>query len=1032
MSRDEGNSINKSQMSNQIINKPKLSDEGLLNKELFKNIEMLDSENNQLKAALTELQEDLKEKDNSIEESHKIITKLKDEYSKIIKEYQNLERINGELTKENEINKKAVENARKTSDIINKLKEKNDELTDETNRLRKDNALMKSKIISNNNMNVKKEQDIKDKELIINDLKERSDNWVNLVKEREQLINEQSLKIKELTDIIDRKDEQLKVMVNFSKEINKGNKSNVQELTKQAVQTIKVFYNSLNNSPNSTLDFGNKIEFRDEPVALENFENILRRGKASFTLEDGMTGMMYIPPGLKYISKEFLMDMNFKTELIKSELFTGIIREMQFVKFLEQIFDKLNINDAESIKNICHKVIVLKNYFDNLVKENDYLKRLNLALMQKVRENDLYVQKLKENIDTNLKKLKEKYITLTMNLDSKVRNVKNNNIILKEKVKKDTQKLKMDVMALKNEILRLKKENLRLKRLIDEQKNNQKMLKSFEKDKEREKEKEIVNNNDITNNTNSNQSHWNDVIKEENINNFNYYGINRNNANNNYSIPNNQNNLNNNYSNLNNLNNMNNSDNNKFNDNPNNLDNNNIPSKYNNIENNNYDNNAPNNYNNHNTDNNYNPSNIYLNKNNNPDNLNNDFNSLNNKENPNNLSSNLNNNINPEILNSNYNNNNDNNNNNVIQGTLNNNFNNNLNINDLNDNNNNNILPNSTLNNRNYDFKESNKNNFPKITYQTKSEIYGAPTKNNLNNYPILPYSDDNKENININSNREVINNDLLKSYNRKLEELIKEKAKEKEVNLIKIQELQDLLITEQNKNSDLTKELNSIKSYSEELNKNISLLKQEQEQNKINLKNAMSKKNVFTPQLFIKLFYKINHKIFSSSEYKKYVKIYNLKDIYAVYDTFKKTCDVLKKQVYETHFEIDTTNTITDMDENMMHNSRRQYVNNSYRAVNEKILKLKKFEFDVVNLNEFVKNYLVAQEIIMQMIFNKSNNVIQFDIIENLFKLLEECLNFKIDEMSDNVIFHRKLLIKYLKSQKNCLGLSLESLSSS
>ena len=1022
MSRDDGNSINKSQVSNQIINKPKLSEEGLLNKELFKNIEMLDSENNQLKAALTELQEDLKEKDNSIEESHKIITKLKDEYAKIIKEYQNLERINGELSKENEINKKAVENARKTSDLINKLKEKNEELTDETNRLRKDNALMKSKIISNNNINSKKEQDIKDKELIINDLKERSDSWVNLVKEREKLINEQSLKIKELSDIIDRKDEQLKLMVNFSKEINKGNKSNVQELTKQAVQTIKVFYNSLNNSPSSTLDFGNKIEFKDDPVSLEKFENILKRGKASFSLEDGMIGLMYIPPGLKYISKEFLMDMNFKTELIKSELFTGVIREMQFVKFLEQIFDKLNIEDAESIKNICHKVIVLKNYFDNLVKENDYLKRINLALMQKVRENDLYVQKLKENVESNLKKLKEKYITLTMNIDSKVKNVKNNNIILKEKVKKDTQKLKMEVMTLKNEILRLKKENLRLKRLLDEQKNNEKMLKSFEKDKEREREKETVNNNDITNN--SNQSHWNNVIKEENINNFNYFGINRNNANNNFN-PNNQNNLSNNYNNPNNLNNL---DNNKFNDNQNNLDNNNIPSKYNIIENNNYDNNSPNNYNNNSIDNNYNPNNNnYLNKNNNPDNLNNGFNSLDNKEISNNLNNNLNNTTNPEVLDNNYKNND---NNMLIQDTLNNNFNNNLNIHDLNGNNDN-ILPGNTISNKNYNYKGSN-NNFPKMTYQANNELYGAPTKKNGNNYPILPYSDDNKENININSNREVINNDLLKSYNKKLEELIKEKAKEKEINLIKIQELQDLLINEQNKNTDLTKELNSIKSYSEELNKNISLLKQEQEQNKINLKNAINKKNVFTPQLFIKLFYKINHKIFSSSEYKKYVKIYNLKDIYAVYDTFKKTCDMLKKQVYETHFEIDTTNTITDMDENLMHNSRRQFVNNSYRAVNEKILKLKKFEFDIINLNEFIKNYLVAQEIIMQMIFNKSNNVIQFEIIENLFKLLEECLNFKIDEMSDNVIFHRKLLIKYLKSQKNCLGLSLEYLSSS
>ena len=103
MSRDEGASINQSRLSNQIIKQSK-NDEGLLNKELFRNIEILYNENSQLKAALIELQEDLKEKDNSIEECHKIITKLKNEYSKIIKEYQNLDHINSELNKENEIN----------------------------------------------------------------------------------------------------------------------------------------------------------------------------------------------------------------------------------------------------------------------------------------------------------------------------------------------------------------------------------------------------------------------------------------------------------------------------------------------------------------------------------------------------------------------------------------------------------------------------------------------------------------------------------------------------------------------------------------------------------------------------------------------------------------------------------------------------------------------------------------------------------------------------------------------------------------
>ena len=112
------------------------------------------------------------------------------------------------------------------------------------------------------------------------------------------------------------------------------------------------------------------------------------------------------------------------------------------------------------------------------------------------------------------------------------------------------------------------------------------------------------------------------------------------------------------------------------------------------------------------------------------------------------------------------------------------------------------------------------------------------------------------------------------------------------------------------------------------------------------------------------------------------------------------------------------------------MNSTKKFFIDSSYKVVNEKILKLKKLEFDYNNLGEFVKNYLVAQEIIVQLIF-KNNTVIQFEPIEKLFKIIEDCLNFKIDEMNDNVIFHRKLLIKLLKNQKNCLGLSLEYVSS-
>ena len=867
MSNEEGNSSNNSQLINQIIKQPKYQEDGLLNKELFHNIEILDNENNQLKVILTELREDLKEKDNSIEESHKIINKLKDEYSKIIKDYQNLEKINGELARENEINKNILEKSNKTNELINILREKNEELIEEINKLKKDNALMKTKILSNNNLVTKKEQDLKEKELLINDLKDKGENFLTSIKEREKLINEQSLKIRELTEILDRKDEQLKVMVNFSKEINKENKSNVQELTKQAVKTIKVFYNTMNKKGFNNIDSGNRIEIKEEIPSLEKFEEIIKQGRVSFSLEDGLNGMMYIPSQTKSISKEFLIDMNFKTELIKGELFTGIIREMNFLNFLGQIFDKLNINDMETIKNICQKVISLKINYDNLLKQNTNIKRENQILKQSIKQYDLYIQKLKDDVNNNLIKLKERYLTLTMNIDSKVKTVKNNNIILKEKGRKDVQKLKTEIGILKNEIIKLKKENVNLKKeieqRIDENNNN-----------------ELNNINNIVGKVKNNFVSF----EIENINNFYYLG--EKNKDNNINI-NNSNNINNNIDSL----------------------------------NMNYGNNL----------------NKNLNKDFNPDNFIRD---------------------------------------NIID-----------------------------------DFQN-------KII-------------NNNNNYKNLDNNNNYQENLNIiqneNNNNNIISNNNIDENYIQLQEMIKENERYKELNSHKIEELQNLLSHEKNKNAELINEINSLKLYTDELNKNITLLRQNLNQLK------MTKKNIFTPKLFLKLFYKINHKIFSSSEYKKYLQIYNLKDIYSIYETFKKTCESLKRKIYETHFEINTTNTNTEFDEfpsNSNNNTRKTLLNSSYRVVNERILKLKKFEFDMTILNEFVKNYMVSQECVIQIIFNSNNNVIQFEIIEKLYKVLEDGLNFKIDEMNDSVIFHRKLLIKFFKNQKNCLGLSLEYLS--
>ena len=926
-------SLSQSAQTTQFIRQTKINS-GAVNNELLKNIELLEAENSQLKAALSELQEDLKDKENSIEESHKIITKLKNEYSKLIKEYQKLEQINNDLVSENELNKKAVEGSKKANEIISKLQKQTNDLINETNFLKKENISMKSKIISNNNTTNKKEQDLKDKDLIITDLKEKADNWVSMIKDREQLINEQSKKIRELNEIISRKDEQLKLMVNFSKEINKENKSNVAELTKQAVKTIKVFYNTLNNNARNTIDNGYRVEFKNTNTTFQDFESILKDKKTSFSLEDGIQGMMYIPTDLKSISKEFLMDMNFKTELIKSELYTSLIREFHIVKFLEEIFAKLNIKDSDNIKTISQKIIQLTNNFDNLLKENNKLKVVNKFLIQNKNNSDLFMKKFKNNVKDYMNKLKEKYIYLTNNIDNKVQTIKNSNIIIKEKAKKDNDKLRGEMILLKKQNEKLRNDIDELKKLLETQNENEKLFKALEA----EKEKDFLNNENNNIENSNTKSPWNTIIRSVPVNSFNYIRQSSNapKLSTNYS-----------YTDI--------SKNHKFKYNNNNF-------NYNDdINNNDISNNDINDYNNINNNNNYNSTNL-----------------------------------------------------------------NNLDINKNNDNNNYDIIRNNHNNkniNKKYHKKKKEINNLKQQIGRVKDEINNLmlnsnnPDFNISDNFLSNPQKGTTTEtNSNLNANNNN-NNDInmnTKSYTIKSTNNSKNDMSSK-----KIDDLQKALNKEINKNNNLEKEIISLNQYIESINNELA-------QQTKNSEPIIINNNIFTPKFFIKMFYNLNPKVFSSSELKKYYKIYNTQNINSIIEIFSKTCECLKRQIYESHFEVDTVN--TDVDDNCI-NSRNVAVDSSYRLVNERILKLKKLEFDFINLSEFVKNYLVSQEVLVKIIFTSDDNIIQFEPIEQLFKLFEDCLNFKIDEMNDNVIFHRKLLIKMLKNQKNCLGLSLESL---
>ena len=832
---------------------------GALSNELLKNVEILEEENSQLKIALSELQEDLRDKENSIDESQKIITKLKDEYSKIIKELQNIEKLNSKLISENELNKKEIENAKKANILLTKLQNKNNDLNTEINLLKKENISLKSKININNTSTNKKEKDLKNKDYIINNLRQKGDNWVLMIKERDKIISEQSKKINELNEIISRKTEELKLMMNFSKNINKENKTNISEITKQAVKTIKLFYNDMNKeNDNNSRDNGYRILFKNSNNnTYQDFENILKNKSISFLLDDAINSMMYIPKNLKTISKEFIMDMNFKTELIKSELYASIIRENQFVDYIKGIFGNFNIKGTDSIKSLYEIVIRVKNNFINISKENKNLRKINKSLSEKNKNYELYIKNLKNEVKNNINKIKEKNLALISNFNSKIESIQNNSLLMKEKADKLTE----EMANLKSENIKLNNGIEEYKKIIDTQKENENLIKSL-------REKKNKSNNKYINSFN------NKLVKIDTVISFNYIRSNQ-------KIK---------------------------------------PININNMSKNNHSNYT----------NLINYSNIYT----------------------------------------------------QAQST-----------------------------------KNSNYHKKKKEIINLKEQVENV--KNEMNNI-LLNSINQNERFFTISNNDDIDNNDIT---SRSFIDTIKNNNKNNFQK--KIKNLQKLLKKEKNKNVNLEKENNSLKEHINTLNMN--LTEQFNNINSTNNTEMVLSNNIFTPKFFINMFYDINQKIFSSSELKKYYKIYDVADLQTIFNIFVESCECLKNQLYETYFDMDSPN--SDYEDNYL-SSKNMAIDSSYRLVNEKIIKLKKLEFDFANLSEFIKNYLVSQEIIVKIIFDSDNDFIQFEPIEKLFNLFEECLNFKIDEMSDNVIFYRKLLIRIFKNQKNCLGLSLEYLS--
>ena len=184
-----------------------------------------------------------------------------------------------------------------------------------------------------------------------------------------------------------------------------------------------------------------------------------------------------------------------------------------------------------------------------------------------------------------------------------------------------------------------------------------------------------------------------------------------------------------------------------------------------------------------------------------------------------------------------------------------------------------------------------------------------------------------------------------------------------------------------------------------------------------------------------LKQFFEINKKIFSSSELIKYRSMYHNLSMSQIIKVFKETCNNLKKTIHNLRISYkNSMSDYSDFDETI--NSRMKvqkgYINETddYRIVNEKILKLKKFEFDFKILMELLKHYFVCFEIIVKKIEkeiemkNKSNLIQLGEEINIIFNLFEDVVYYKMDELDDDTIFNRKLILKLVQNHKEYLAI--------
>ena len=939
----------------------------------------------------------------------------------MMKEFESLEKYTKELEAQSENTKKITEEATKKTTLFDKLQKSNESLKAENEKFKKENSGLKSQIQNKTNEFSKLDKELKEKIETLNELNLQFENFEKILLEKDKIISEYEMKFEELNFSLQKKEEELKILIKLTSQLRNENKSNVEEMTKQAVNTIKVFYNTLNNNNNSDnlnqSDYSstntntsvqmarksstkekNQSEAQEMKLFLtkKEIENMLKEKKAPFILEETLTSnQIKIPKGDFVFTpqnlKEFLMNLNFSNELLKTELLASLTREANFLRYL----DELNVGKSEKSENtnsnlkenqksnanyeeestnknivdeLCDLIEKIRHPNDELIKENQNLKNEILQLKHNKIQLESLCNKLKENSKILTDRITEKLQKVEKCLIEKLDNTKT---FYEDQISKLEKKIKISNNELKtknDEIKRLLKENENLNVNIDKVRKENESLSGEVKRSEKENERKI--NESLSGKFKElENSKISKINKIETVINENFLRTSE--------IKNQK----------------------LFEEEIDKLKNENKELQNKNTS--------------------------YVSK----------LKLLKQNE------------CKKELLKS------------VLKIDY-------LNKISL-EYKENKINAKKNIYDLNYDYNMDYKLNesickkcksLNEKINEFKSNILKPSTFKDIKQFYINYYMDIDKLNTKIEEVANTIRNSDNQLINDPFDRKIKiTQIKEILAQVTKLTTLLSIFIGKYNKNlnhytlnlkklfefvSDLiysnsffnTISSNYLKSSPDnELSEGCALsdIKMKTEMNLQNLANRI-----------LKLIYELNDKTFSMSDLKKIYFSYENRNVQEILENFSFNLDIVKDNMIDkNHFDSKTyyfNHHIAEISE-FEDEFNKHNLNNSFKTVNDRLLKLKRLEYDFTNLTEVIRNFLVVQEILIKMLFFDITPETRYDIqsdnlkrnrikiLEKIFYMMEETIFYKCEEFDDNLFFIKKFVIGVLKNQKKILLMTLE-----